>query len=103
MKFDGPKEQQIYTLWESKGTNPKTPELISLIDHRFSLISIAGEMPNIYRKVRLRCAESANPVSCAASVLLRPSINATTAQQSKVTELIYLSKNSTPAPSTDSV
>jgi hypothetical protein len=53
-------------------------------------------MPNICRKVRLRCAESANPVSWAASVLLRPSINATTAQQSKVPELIYLSKNSTP-------
>ena len=44
-----------------------------------SLTSIVGAIPNIRRHVRLRCAESANPQSCAASVHDCPAIAAPTA------------------------
>jgi hypothetical protein len=41
--------------------------------------SMLGAIPNILRQVRLRCAESAKPQACAASVQLIPSIAAPTA------------------------
>src|SRR6185369_278720 len=45
----------------------------------YSLIRLLGAMPNILRHVRLRCAESANPHACAASVQEMPLIAALTA------------------------
>src|SRR3954447_26397709 len=42
-----------------------------------------GAMPNMERKVRDRCAESANPAACAASVRLDPRIALSAAARSR--------------------
>ena len=43
-------------------------------------MSMLGAIPNILRHVLLKCAESANPQACAASVQLIPPIAAPTAE-----------------------
>ena len=47
------------------------------------LISMLGAIPNMRRQVRLRCAESAHPQFCAASVHDNPPIAAPTADSTR--------------------